>query len=1105
MTLMKTLSAGAAAIALTTAFATIVPTPAMAQSTTSDVRGIVTDPSGAPISGATVTITDVLTGTTRSVRTTGNGGYAVRGLNPAGRYSVRVSSTSFADKSVTDITLSVGETSTVNFGLEGASGADEIIVVASRASVIDVATGPAATFNFDDLQNSPAISRDIKDIIRQDPRLFIDQSEGNGLQCAGASSRFNSLTVDGIKLNDNFGLNSNGFPTERLPFPFDAISQVAVELAPFDVEYGGFTACNINAVTRSGTNEFHGSAWGDYTNDSLRGGSIEGSEFDKGDFRKVRFGATLSGPIIKDKLFFFGAYEKFNDTEVIVRGPAELGAVGVQGVSQAQLDRIANIARTIYDFDPGDLPSTFDESDEKILLKLDYNINDNHRAAFTYNYINGNNLTASDDDPDEYEFFNHYYIRSTKLTTYSGQIFSNWTDNFSTELRFNHTTNDTGQNSVNGAEFGEVQIDTFNNGQSATVYLGADDSRHSNKLDTKTINFKFKGDYSANNHLFSFGYEREHLEIFNLFVQHSQGQYDFDDVRGSSLAADPDANIDLFELLLADNVFYGNAGGTNNPDDAAANLKFSTNTAYVQDNVTFDEHGLTLTLGLRYDWWTSGDVPRENANFIARNGFTNTNTFDGEGVLQPRFGFNYEVKDNITLHGGAGIYSGGNPNVWLANSFQNDGQTSVQIRAGETDLNTITWINDEGGLGRPIFGVPQVHFDTVALGAAANTGVNAIDDNFKIPSQWKFALGGVWEFDMPAGLGQGYSLQADLLYTKDREAAKIIDATLEQVGTAIDGRPIYVGIDRADPDCVDPLAAACSSRAFNQDFILTNSDGGRQYVISAALSKDYAFDGGWDANWTLGYAYVDSKDRNPMPSSVAFSNFALQSVDDPNNPALGTSNNEVPHRMTLSAGVRKAFWGDYETKVNLFGTISQSRPYSINFIDAGEAFGDFIDGRHLAYIPTGPGDSNIIFETGVDSTAFFNTLNGLGLSEFGGMIAPKNAFQSDWFSQWDLRIEQEFPGAMKGHKLAGFVVIENIGNLLNDDWGVINQAGFPGGVEFYEINERAGCADCAAGSAFGPNGEYIITGFNDVTPDSLQSPVTDASVWEIRFGVRYEF
>ncbi|MEM9495931.1 MAG: TonB-dependent receptor [Pseudomonadota bacterium] len=1103
MKLMNTLFTGVAAIALTTAVVSVA-TPVMAQQTTSDIRGVVTDASGAPVSGATVVITDTRTGSTRRTTTDGSGRFNAQNLSVSGSYTVSATQSGFQGAAVEGVLLNLGDSTFVELNLSRGGASDEIVVVATRSATAAVAVGPSSTFTFEDLQNTPAINRDIKDIIRTDPRLFIEESNGNGLQCAGSSPRFNSLTVDGIRLNDNFGLNANGFPTERLPFPFDALDQVAVELAPFDVEYGQFTGCNINAVTRSGSNEFHGSAWGDFTNDALRGGSIEGDAFDKGDFRETRFGATLSGPIIKDKLFFFAAYEKINETEVIVRGPAEAGTIGVQGVSQAQLDRIANIARTLYQYEPGDLPSTFGEDDEKILAKLDWNINDNHRASFTYNRINGFNLTASDDDPDEYEFFNHYYLRSTLLNSYSGQIFSNWSDNFSTEVRVSYTTNDTGQNSVAGTDFGEVQIATSNNGQFATVYLGADDSRHSNKLDTKTLNMKFKGDYSLNNHLFTFGYERETVDIFNLFVQHSEGEYRFDSVRGGALASNPDANIDAFEQLLADDVFYGNAGGTNNPNDAAAELKFSVNTAYLQDQISLDDYGLNITAGVRFDWYTSSDTPAENQNFIDRNGFSNTSTFDGKSLIQPRFGVNWDATDSLTVRAGAGIYSGGNPNVWLSNSFQNDGLTTIQLRRGDTDLNALTFINDEGGSGRPFYGVPQVLVDEVANGTV-NTGVNAIDPDFDIPSQWKAAFGVTYDFDMPAGLGEGYLLQADFLYTKDRKAATIIDNTLEQVDTGPDGRPIYRQIDRSDPDCVNPLSPDCGGRRFNQDFILTNNDGGEVKVISAALSKGYEFDGGWDLDWTLGYAYTDAQDRNPMTSSVAFSNFVNVQTSDPNNPPLATSNYEVPHRFTVQAGLRKAFFKDYLTKFNLFGTISQSRPYSFTFVDAGDLFGDQLDDRHLIYVPTDANDPNVIFANGFDTAGFFNTLSSLGLNEYSGQIAPRNAFQSEWFSQWDLRIEQELPGLFDGHRTAAFVIIDNIGNLLNDEWGVINQAGFPGRVQLVEVNENADCAECAAGSNRGPNGEFIYTGFNNVTADSIQSPITDVSVWEIRFGIRYEF
>ena len=1100
MKLMKALSAGAAAVALTTAFAT-VSTPVLAQQTTSDVRGIVTDESGAPLAGATVSIVDARTGTARTTRTDSNGRFSGQNLAVTGDYTITVMSSGYQSEAVEGVRLSLGDTTVLNFDLATRTVAgDEIVVVATRSAVSEIAVGPNATFDFANLQDTPAVNRDIKEIIRQDPRLYIDESNGNGLQCAGASPRFNSLTVDGIRLNDNFGLNSNGYPTERLPFPFDAINQVAVELAPFNVEYGGFTGCNINAVTRSGENEFHGGAWFDWTSDSLRGGSIEGSSFDKGDFSDFRFGATLSGPIIKDKLFFFAAYEKINETEVFGRGPADLGAAGVQGVSQAQLDRIFQISRDVYNYDPTPLPASAPEDDEKILVKLDWNINDNHRLALTYNQIDGFNQVGSDRDPDEYESFDHYYVRGTDLKNYSGQLFSNWTDNFSTELRISYTENDTSQVSNDQTSFGEVRIRTFNpaTGEDAFVYIGGDDSRQANALQTETFNIKFKADYQVSNHLLSFGYERETIDVFNLFIQHTQGEYRFDRLSGSRLVADPEGNIDDFENGIADDIYYGNAGGTNNQDDGAATFKYTTNTIYAQDEI--DLGALQLTAGLRYDWYTSGDVPLENANFLARNGFANTTTFDGESLIQPRFAFNYDVSDAITIRGGAGIFSGGNPNVWLSNSYQNDGQTTIQVSDRDIDMSTLTFVQgDAGNENTPIWGVPQ-SFVTDVINGSANTGVNAVDPDFKIPSQWKAAVGVTYNF------WNDITAVADFIYTRDREAAAIIDATLEPVATAPDGRPIYRNIDRADPDCVDPLSADCSSRRFNSDYILTNNDGGSQKVFSLNLYKDHDFDNGMEFDWSLGYSFTDAKDRNPMTSSVAFSNFASFTTSDPNNPALANSNYEVPHRFTLRGSAAYPFIGDLKTRLDVFGQISQSRPYSFNFGgDDGDVFGDIIDGRHLLYVPTGFDDPNVEFNgTATDWAPFFAALDNLGLNEYAGGIAPRNAFQSEWFSQWDLRISQEIPGVFDGHKGSVFVIIDNLGNLLNDEWGVIKQAGFPGSVDLVELSTAS---NSAGFEGLNDAGQYVFDSFDSsvVNPEDVFSAVTGASVWEIRFGVKYDF
>jgi hypothetical protein len=284
-----------------------------------------------------------------------------------------------------------------------------------------------------------------------------------------------------------------------MPFPYDAIEQVSVELAPFDVVYGGFTACNINAVTKSGGNRFSGTAFYDYTDDSLSGDKLEGDAIDLGSFEEKRYGVAFGGPIIQDRLFFFAAYEKHEGANIFERGPAdESVGVPVLGVTRAQLDRIAQIARDVYGYEPGGFPPSLATDDEKYLVKLDWNVNDNHRASYTYSFNDGFNNSEADDAATNIEFANHFYERGAELTSHVAQLFSNWTENFSTEFRYAYQELDNRQIPLGGTDFGEVQIHTFNDPdgagpispQRANVYLGADDSRHANDLKYDTTSYK---------------------------------------------------------------------------------------------------------------------------------------------------------------------------------------------------------------------------------------------------------------------------------------------------------------------------------------------------------------------------------------------------------------------------------------------------------------------------------------------------------------------------------------------------------------------------------------------------------------------------------------
>ena len=1096
-----------------------IPLTGVAQETSSGLRGTVTGPDGSPAAGVAVRVTDTRTGSSRNTSTSASGTFSVSGLGVGGPFTISVASNEFKDALITDVYVNLSATVTFNITLEEAAGAvDEIIVTESSLVAGAVfAIGPSSTFNLADLEAAPAFNRDLKDVIRIDPRIYIDEAFVDGIQCVGANPRFNSLTVDGVKMNDNFGLNSNGFPGQRMPFPFDAIQNVSVELAPYDVQYGGFTACNINAVTKSGTNEFHGSVWYDFTSDSFLGDELEGDSVPSADFDEKRYGFSIGGPIIKDKLFFFASYAFAETADTFDRCAADATCGRpVLGVSQAQADRILDIARTLYNYDPGDLIGSSPAEDEKYLLKLDWNINDNHRASITYNYNDSFNLTRADGDDNEFEFSNHLYERGAILNAYSAQWFADWNDVFSTEVRVGYSDLDNRQLTRGGIGFAEARIETYFNGIRADVYLGGDDSRQSNKLRYDNNTLKLAGTYTVGEHVILSGYEREELSIFNLFLQHSIGEYRFDEMCNSG---NPSGCIDAFEDFSPDDIYYGNAAGTLNPADAAGNFSYTVNTVYIQDEFTFSNVDLTIVAGLRYDWYESDDLPVENQNFIDRTGFTNRKSFDGEGLLQPRFGFSWDVNDRLNLRGGFGLYQGGNPNVWLTNNYQNDGFTAVQVR--ESDFDT-TLPDGMGGFlqlrdingplfnltdiplgldgnGSPLFDAPQVMVDGVATGTA-NSSVNGIAPDFELPANWKFSIGGSYTFDLPGGWGENYVLSGDVLITRGDNSVLIIDDTLVQIGTAPDGRPIYFPTDKQPPGCAaDPLADPFGcDRLFTGDFILTNvaGDDVEQTSVSFTLSKSYD----WGLDWTFGYAYTESKDVSPMTSSVAFSNWILLSTSDPSNPGLATSNYEIPHRFILKVGYEREFFGDYTTRFTMYGSRNEGRPFSYTFFEQEMfiqgSFTDPDDDRSLLYMPAGASDPLVIFDPGFDQNAFFAFAAQNGIPECG-CILPRNGFNSNWWSKFDVKISQELPGFGSEQRVKAYLIIENFLNLLNDDWGVLYERSFPRSAAIVE----ASLVDTAGTPTDFSDDQYLFTNFFPET----QGRVTRPSLWAIRLGVTYQF
>ena len=1038
----------AAAVALSIGLSTT----AMAQETSSAMEGRILTPTGAPAAGTSITVIHEPTGTVREVTVGANGTFNLRGLRVGGPYRVVIDSDEYQDTTVDDVYLELGSAFGVNLMLDDASDIEVISVSGSSLSATAFgATGPQTVFNLETLENAPAINRSIGDIVRVDPRVFVDESFNDAISCGGASPRNNSLTLDGIRMNDAFGLNSNGFPTERMPFSYDAIQQVAVELAPFDVEYGGFTACNINAVTKSGTNEIHGGVFFDYTSDSYRGDEVDSDERDNGNYTEKRYGFNVGLPILEDTLFLFAAYEKLEGVQLF-----DYNALGNR-VTQEQINQVAQVAQSVYGYDVGGTPGSAPVEDEKLLVKLDWNINSDHRASLVYNWNDGFSISQSDGGSSRLSLSNHFYERGAEFTNVVGSLYSDWTDDFSTELRIGHTDLDNRQQSLDAASgFAEAQIRTDTGG---TIYIGPDDSRQSNDLNYTVFNFKLAGTYFLGDHEITAGVEYEETDVFNLFMQHTVGEYRFN-------------SISDFEQGLVNRIYYNNSAGTNNPADAGASFAFDVTTFYIQDEF-FLTDDLKIMAGLRYDTYGSDDRPTLNQNFADRYGFANTANVDGIDLLQPRFGFTYTVNEDLELRGGFGLYSGGNPNVWISNAYSNDGVTNIGVRefdipgfdSGTTSLFDL----DLTGQGRPIYDVPQALFDEVAntsiVDGDGNTNATAPD--FEIPSEWKYALG--FTYIAPGD----YLVNADVIYTDRQDSAIVRDANLIASGDVrFDGRPIYTSID--------------PSRRETSDFILDNVDqgDGSSLVLSVGVSKEW--DNGFDM--AASYAYVDAEDANPMTSAVAFSNYANFATSDPINPTPATSDYAVGNRFNLSLGYTAEFIDGYETRFNIFATANEGKPFSYVYSTDRNLTDPFpwdgVSGRQLIYIPE-LNDANVVYADEATENAFNRWVDANGFER--GEILARNSESADWWFKADVRISQELPAFYEDHSASAFFVIENVTNLINDQWGDFRQGSFGGDeVITASINDA---------------GQYVYSDFSN--PE--QSVVRGPSLWEIRVGLNYRF
>jgi hypothetical protein len=1075
----------------------VLPLFAQAQETASSIRGRVVDASGAPASGATVVIEDQRSGSQRNLTANSSGTFFATNLEVGGPYKIVVNST----QSVEVGSLALGETYNLTINLQDASDApiEEIISVAQQAETLETTTGPTAVFGEYELDSAVAFNRDIKDVYAIDPRLNLD---GFSVNCAGKHPRFNNVTLDGVSHSDRFGLNTNGYSTSTgQPFPYAAIQQVAVELAPYDVKYGGFSACNINAVTKSGTNEFEAGVFYEWTTDSFINDELDGADLSADQaYKETKKGFNVGGPILKDKLFFFAAYEESEEPRFLAQGFSGSGnGVERDWLSQADYERVLNIAENIYGIDTGGQGGNGAQTTENYLIRLDWDINDSHSLAAIYNSYEGIQSRSSDSDANEFEFGNHYYDKGSDSETYTLIANSQWTDAFSTQLYYTDTRMDDSQVTVGPKDIGDHQINV--SGFDNTIYLGADDSRQANSLFTDSKLFKVSAQYLAGDHVISGGFESEELEVFNIFVQHSVGgEWDYRDTSFGNNDAACDAlsaqqrfdntivqdaggadftcmstGIDHFELGRPHRVYYGSGGGTNNPLDAAASFVNTNNAIYLQDEYFIADKDLELTFGLRYEWIESDDTPTYNSTLSNAVGIRNDSGIDGVDILLPRLGFAWGAREDLSVRGGIGLYSGGNPNVWLGNAWSRDGITQVQLQEVYGHSASIfdgSLPTEAGPLGGSI---PSVMFDEIAAisGSAGSDSFNVlIDPNYEAPSELKYSLGVTW--DMP---WWGVTADIDWMHTKLDDGAIYVDVSQEQTGTTLAGGPIYTGIPGAGQG---NLMLTNSSRASEGD------------VLSILFNK--SFD--WGLDLMLGYANTSADDISPMTSFTGESSFNDLATNDINNPRAAPSNYQTKDRVTLRASFAREFWGDNSTRVTLMGYYQTGQPGSYT-MQSEDAMQVDESTRHLLYIPDGAADPNVMYTQNFidnDLADFNDWVSRKGLKP--GFV-KRNSNDSAVSSRVDLRIDQEIPLYFDGLKARAFLKIYNFTNMLNKDWGRQNDAR-RGSQDVISLEEDSTL----------PPGSPLIGGAYNFDSFS-ESGITDlqefSSLWEMRLGIEMNF
>src|SRR5215203_187178 len=984
------------------------------QVTNSSISGVVKSPSNEPLVGATITALHQPTQTVFRTISQRDGILNIVNMIPGGPYNIEISFAGYESYTQSDLVLALGENTRVD-GLLNTKGNLQEVVVTGTSSVRRK-TGASTNISKQQIEGLPTLSRSLSDITRITP-------QANGNSFGGASNRFNNITIDGAVNNDVFGLASNGTPggqANTTPISLDAIQEVQVVLAPYDITYGNFTGAGINAITRSGTNKYSGSAYYFFRNEGTVGKDPI-TRAKTATFSNKQYGVRIGGPIIKNKLFFFVNADLSRIVQPTIYNAGETSAL----LSRQEAQDLSDTLRKRYNYDAGTIDA-FDAQtqSDKLFARLDWNINDKHRLTVRHNYIKAfdDNISRS---PTLFRFGNNAYRFNNKQNTTVAELRTRISNRLSNNLILSRQTiRDFRTTYGTLFPFIEISKGTANNG----IQMGSERSSVANELDQDiyelTDNLKiFRG-----KNTFTIGTHNEFFKFRNLFINNNGGRWTF-------------ANIAAFN---ANNprqvqVTYSNVPGEPKPSARFSAAQFGF---YAQDEIQFNPK-FRLTVGLRADMPVVKDEPAYNKTVDSTfKGEYSTSFIPNEQFLwSPRVGFNYDVEGDrsVIVRGGLGIFTGRIPFVWISNQFSNNG---VLLNTISVTDHTATPANEVNG-GQGFEPDPAKQSTTGTAGRTFE--VNLIDKEFKFPQVFR------------ANIATDVRLPGDIMATFEA----IYSRTLNNIFyTDVNLAPPAGVVDPAYNNGADKRIAYSSStgaggRRLNPNItnaiLLSNTDEGYAYNFTVQLSKTWKH-----VMASLAYNHNDATDRNSGASSTALSNWEfVQVVGNPNDPRLTTSNYALTHRITALLGLNFSYAKYFKTSLAIFyaGNSGQKYTYLVN----GDLNSDGRFGNDLLYVPRDASeikfidflnsDNTIRFSAAQQASAFQTFIdNDKYLSKRRGQYVERNQNNTPWEHILDMRLAQDFILNMGKNQHAFQLTFDvfNLTNLINKDWGrqysVLNQA-----------------------------------------------------------------